>query len=267
VSWIFLERSHLPERMDLEALDAPTAARILRALERVNAWLGGVSATLSPLKRFSKNWPAGSKIRFLDWGTGGADIPRALVRWCRSRGFKAEVVGVDNNPAIVAYAREACKEYPEIQIAEGDLEREPSSGLRPPSPIGGRQGLGTCPLPLGEGTRRADEGSFDYVLSSLTLHHLSDAQIVSLLKESNRLAKRGIIMNDLKRSARAWAWIWGLSRLTAADPVVQHDGPLSVKRAFTPQELTHLATQAGVTYLTVKTHFGYRLTLAGEKHA
>jgi len=236
VSWIFLERSHLPERMDLETLDAPTAARILTALERVNAWLGGVSATLSPLKRFSKNWPAGSRIRFLDWGTGGADIPRALVRWCRTRGFKAEVVGVDRNGPVLNYAREACRDYPEIQFLETDFERLPD--FDPP---------------------------FDYAISSLCLHHLTDLQIINLLQRSDHLAKRGILMNDLKRSARAWAWIWALSRFTGADPIVQNDGPLSVKRAFTSRELKALADQAGLPYLTVRTHFGYRLTLAGEK--
>src|SRR5580692_7037453 len=120
MSLIFTERSYEPERMDLETLDAAAARRILIALERINAWLGGVRATLFHLDRFSKNWPVGSTIRFLDWGTGGADVPRAIVRWCRLHGFKAAVVGVDNNPAVVAYAREACKEYPEIRIIEQD---------------------------------------------------------------------------------------------------------------------------------------------------
>src|SRR5579872_1577985 len=121
MSLIFTERSGEPERMDLETLDAAAARRIFIALERINAWLGGVRATLSYLKRFSEDWPAGSTVRFLDWGTGGADIPRAIVRWCRSRGFKAEVVGIDNNPAVVNYARETCREYPEIEIVEASV--------------------------------------------------------------------------------------------------------------------------------------------------
>jgi hypothetical protein len=107
--------------------------------------------------------------------------------------------------------------------------------------------------------------NFDYALSSLTLHHLNDSQIISLLQQSDRLCRRGIIMNDLKRSVRAWMWIWVLTRVTGAHPVVQNDGPLSVRRAFRPQELAALAAQAGLSYLKVKTHFGYRLTLAGEK--
>ena len=71
-------------------------------------------------------------------------------------------------------------------------------------------------------------------------------------------------MNDLIRSPRAWVWIWTLSRLTGAHPMVQHDGPLSVRRAFRPYELEALAWQAGIPYLKVTKHFGYRQTLAGE---
>jgi hypothetical protein len=222
--------------MDTESLSPGTTAEILRALETINLWLGGVRATLWHLNRFSRFWSAGQIIRIIDWGTGGADLPRAIVRWARARGFRVEILGVDNNQAMLAYARAACRDYPEIRLLEGDLIKLP----------------------------RFHE-PFDYAISSLCLHHLKDEAIVNLLAKSDRFTQRGIIMNDLKRSARAWAWIWLLSRLGRAHPIVQHDGPLSVKRAFTPKELGNLARQANVAYAKVYTHFGYRLTLAGEK--
>ena len=100
-------------------------------------------------------------------------MPRAIVRWGRAQGFRIEIVGVDSNSEITAYARRACSEFPEISILE-------SNAL---SPDGG--------------------GPFDYAISSLCLHHLSDSEIVGLLKKSDRVTTRGLIMNDLKRSARA----------------------------------------------------------------
>jgi SAM-dependent methyltransferase len=230
------ERSLEPERMDLETLDAATAASILRTLETINAWLGGVRATLYHVRQFSKRWNPGERVRFIDWGTGGADLPRALVRWGRKNGFTFEVTGVDSNGPVLDYAREACREYPEIRLVAADFN-----------------------------AFAAAPGSFDYALSSLSLHHMTDPQIVALLQRSDRLARRGLIMNDLKRSVRAWAWIWALSRLGGAHPIVQNDGPLSVRRAFRPRELEHFAEKTGLAYLKVKTHFGYRLTLAGEK--
>jgi 2-polyprenyl-3-methyl-5-hydroxy-6-metoxy-1,4-benzoquinol methylase len=232
----FSKRATDPEFMDTEPLDPATTASLLGTLERVNRWLGGVRATLAHLQRFSRTWKPGEHIRFIDWGTGGADLPRAVVRWGRAHGFAFEVVGVDNNRAVLDYARQACQDYPEIQLIQSDIE--------------------TFPAPL---------HSFDYALSSLFLHHLRDEQIVGLLKRSDELTGRGIIMNDLKRDLRAWMWIWALTRLGQAHSIVQHDGPLSVKRAFTRKELEKLALQAGLPYLEVRLHFGYRFTLAGEK--
>lgn len=242
MSRIFKTRSLISERMDQEPLPEADAREILKTLETINVWLGGVRATLWHLKRFARRWSPGQRIRIIDWGTGGADIPRAIVRWGRSRGFRMEITGVDGNPTVIEYAKRACEGYPEIIVTHQDIFASPLT-----------------PLPTGEGE------PFDYAVSSLTLHHLSDDQIVSLLQKSDRMATRGIIMNDLKRSARAWAWIWALSRLGRAHPIVQYDGPLSVKRAFTPAELRNLALRAGVRYISVHTHFGYRLTLAGEK--
>ncbi len=257
------ERSLQPERMDLEVLDGRSAISILRTLETINTWLGGVQATLYHVRRWSRDWKPGERIRFIDWGTGGADIPRALIRWGRKHGFKFEVVGVDNNPAVLDYAREACKEYPEITIVEENLIEPPPL----PSPEVGEGAHVAVPSPFsGEGGRRPGEGSrFDYALSSLCLHHLTDSQIIELLKKSHALASRGMIMNDLQRSVRAWMWIGTLTRLVRVHPIVQNDAPLSVRRAFRREELLSLASQAGLSYLKVKTHFGYRLTLAGER--
>ena len=236
MSLIFQSRCLDPERMDIETLTLEEMTPILQALESINRWLGGVRATLFHLNRFSRFWRPTQTIRIVDWGTGGADMPRAIVRWAKSKQFKVEIVGMDIHPVVIEYARKACAKYPEIRLIEGDLNK--LSKMNEP---------------------------FDYAISSLCLHHLSDDSVVDVLTKSDRFTQRGIIMNDLKRSARAWAWIWVLSRLGGAHPIVQHDGPLSVRKAFTPNELRNFATRAHVPYAKVYTHFGYRLTLAGEK--
>ena len=236
MSVIFKTRSPLLERMDVETWDAAAIAPVLRNLETINHWLGGVRATLWHFRRFAKRWKPGAVVRVLDWGTGGADVPRALAAWGRRRGFDLRVTGLDQDAAIVEYARAACAAYPGIRIVQTKAENF-----------------------------QASAGSFDYAMSSLTLHHLADGAIADLLRASDRLARRGIVMNDLRRSARAWVWIWLLSRAARCHPMVRHDGPLSVRRAFTAAELAALAQKAGASYLRVHAHFGHRLVLAGEK--
>src|SRR5262249_26845041 len=146
-----------PERMDTEFIPPEELARILRALETVNLWLGGVRATLWHLNRFSRYWDKAQTIRMIDWGTGGADMPRAIIRWARKKGFQVEIVGMDNNPAVIAYAKAACKPYPEIRLMEGDIARLPQF-----------------------------HEPFDYAISSMCLHHLTDETIIDLLKKSDR---------------------------------------------------------------------------------
>src|SRR5882724_8899577 len=116
MSLVFKTRSLLSERMDTEFVAPDEMAQILRTLETINVCLGGVRATLWHLNRFSRYWSPGQTIRLIDWGTGGADVPRAIVRWARRRGFRAEIVGMDNNPAVLAYAKSASRDYPEIRL-------------------------------------------------------------------------------------------------------------------------------------------------------
>src|ERR1035437_9828977 len=120
MSFVFAARIRDIERMDVETLSPESTSEILKALETINVWLGGVRATLWHLKRFSKRWDAGQRIRIVDWRAGGADMARAIVRWGRARGFRIEVMGVDNNPTVAAYARDACRDYPEISIVSTD---------------------------------------------------------------------------------------------------------------------------------------------------
>ena len=105
--------------------------------------------------------------------------------------------------------------------------------------------------------------SVDYVIATHFFHHLTDGQIVSVLREFDRVARRGIVVNDLVRSRRALAWIKVLTLW--ANRYVKYDGPQSVRKAFRAEELEALARQAGLDWLRVTRHFAHRLTLAGER--
>jgi ubiquinone/menaquinone biosynthesis C-methylase UbiE len=105
--------------------------------------------------------------------------------------------------------------------------------------------------------------SFDYVLTSMFLHHLDEPVVVAVLKELDRVADRGVIVADLLRTAPAYRWICLFTLL--ANPMVQHDARVSVAGAFTQAELLSLRDAAGLRYLQPQRHFGHRLVLAGVK--
>lgn len=106
-------------------------------------------------------------------------------------------------------------------------------------------------------------GSFDYVISSLFLHHLTDAAAARALREFDRVARRGLVMNDLIRRRRLYWWTRFFTLF--GNDIVRHDGPLSVLKSFTVGELRSLAS--ALPYLRVRVCFGHRAIVYGEKGA
>ena len=226
-------RIYDPEIMDVETVDQATADEIYRYLAAINRWLGGVRATIARFEQFSRMWRTGERIDVLDIASGAADVPRALVAWGRSRGFDLRVTATDILPSALDHARRSGPHDDRLDFACVDVERPPFL-----------------------------DKTFDYVTCALFFHHLTDDQIVRALRTFDRLARRGIVVNDLVRSRRAYIWTWLLT--WPFHPILHNDGPLSVRRSLKPAEMRHLATDAGLPWLTVQRHFGHRMTLGGE---
>jgi len=56
-----------------------------------------------------------------------------------------------------------------------------------------------------------------------------------------------VIVDDLIRSRLGYALAWAGTRLLSRSWVVHTDGPLSVRAAFTPEELLRLAERASLS--------------------
>jgi SAM-dependent methyltransferase len=230
----FGQRIYQHEILDDHEPEQPVVDKIYAFLAMVNRRFGGAAATIARFEAFSKSWEAGERIEVLDIASGAADIPRALVAWGRGRGFDVRVTALYISRSALDYARRSGPPDDRLRLLCADITR---------------------PFCL--------DRSFDYVTSALFFHHLTDAQIVEVLRLSDRLARRGIVVNDLVRSRQAFVLTWLLT--WPFHPILNHDGPLSVRRALTPDELLTLARSAGIPWLSVERHFGERMTVAGER--
>jgi len=98
------------------------------------------------------------------------------------------------------------------------------------------------------------DGSFDFVFSSLFLHHFEDEEVARLLAGFASVARRAVLAIDLERSAissrflPATRWLFRWNRITL------HDGPVSVRAAFRARELLSLAHRAGLVEARVRSH-------------
>jgi len=211
-------------------LDGPAPlddlSRSLTEVARLNALFGGRFITLAHVKRLVSRIPRHRRVTVLDVGTGSADIPLALVRWARRAGRPIRVFALDRDRATLGIAQRTAARYPEILPIQGDA----------------------LALPV-----RAR--SVDVVISALTLHHLEPESAVRCLAEMDRAARAGFVVNDLARSRTAYILVWLATRVFTRSRMSRHDGPLSVRRAYTPHEVRTLCEKAGLFDVRV---FGYR---------
>jgi SAM-dependent methyltransferase len=226
-----------------ELLDGPLDDRRalvgnLRDLARINHRLGGVGLSARAIETLA---PGHAPIAVLDVGTGGADIPLALIERGRAASRLVTVTGIDIRPEVLEAAAVA---DPRV-TATGELALHVADGRALPFP----------------------DGAFEVAHASLLIHHLTPDGARAILAEMARVARLGIVLNDLVRSRRAWVGAWLMSHALTRNRLTRHDAPLSVRRAYSVAEMTALLAAAG---LRVERRFdgfaGHRVALAARRN-
>jgi ubiquinone/menaquinone biosynthesis C-methylase UbiE len=224
-----VRRTIARELMDEPVDDADELEANLRDIAFANAWFGGTA----PVVRAVRALGAGT---ILDVGSGAADIPLALANDAARRGAPLTVTCLDRSEQMLAIARRRTQNHPALTFVRAEGEA----------------------LPFGD-------AAFDAVTCTLALHHFEPAAARALLRELRRVARVSPVVCDLRRSAVAFGLTWLWSR-TSRNRLTRHDGPLSVRRAYTPAEALALAREAGWSNPRVKNEPFFRMTLTDISH-
>ncbi len=96
--------------------------------------------------------------------------------------------------------------------------------------------------------------SFDFVFSSLFLHHFTDPQVTNLLQNFRTLARRSVLAIDLERGPLAYHFLPNTRWLFGWQDITIHDGQISVAAAMKKHELRALAERAGFNGARVRVH-------------
>ncbi|CAN5380632.1 class I SAM-dependent methyltransferase [soil metagenome] len=219
--------------MDDPDADPRLLRKALRYIRAINILLGYTRVTLNYLDQFSARWKRGETIHIVDYATGSADLPRAILKWADRRGWDVRVTGIDLHEHTASQAQAAGND-PRLKIVCGSALDVPFAN-----------------------------GSFDYAITSLFLHHLDTPDAARVLSSMAAVSRRGIIAGDLLRNRRAYTWIKLMTLL--ANPIVKHDAPASVAQGFTRDEVLTMRDAACVGFAQYRKHFGHRFVLAGEK--
>lgn len=221
------------ELIDDPAIDARTIVRSLEDVARSNVLFGGrraVLAALAPALDVAR--VADRALTLLDVGTGLGDIPLHAAQRARAHGVRLTTFGVELSPALAAASR---------------------------ARVTASMCADAFALPF-------PDGGVDVVVASQLAHHFADVDVRRLLAELDRVARRLVVVGDLRRSYAAAAGFWLASRALRFHPVTRHDGVLSVFRGFTAGELVaHVRAAApDARDLRVRHRLGWRVVASWQ---
>lgn len=214
------------EILDDPSTDPVLAERSLHDVALANRLFGGRRAILRELRAVIAPLGKGTSLQLLDVGTGLGDIPAAARRVAAGRDHLLTTIGLELEPALARAARRVCTHT----VAADALS-----------------------LPFAT-------ASIDIVTCSQVLHHFEDPAAERLLRECTRVARRAVIIGDLRRSWFAVAGLWSTSFLLGFHPVSRHDGVVSILRGFTRSELAAMVARATGRHPTVRHALGWRMT-------
>ncbi|HUS11276.1 MAG TPA: methyltransferase domain-containing protein [Pyrinomonadaceae bacterium] len=228
----FRQRSLELEHLDKGDYTAEEYEGCIVELQRVNRWLGDARALQHSLlveieKRNLREFSV------IDIGAGSGELMAVIAGWARKTGRKTQLTGLELNARSAMAIAERADAFPEISAVRGDAFRLPFA-----------------------------DHQFDYAMCSLFTHHFPDAEVVSILRELQRIAARGIFVIDLHRQPIAYFFYTTIGRLFLHNRLIREDGALSILRSFKPEELLQLAQRAGLDQPRVERHFPFRLVLA-----
>lgn len=238
VSFDIGSRSRQDELMDTEEVDFEEFRGCLRDLERVNRLTLAYRPTLAFFASIRERAEGlGRPLRVVDVGSGYGDMLRRVAAFAREAGIDVALTGVDLNP----WSRRAAVEstpagYPIRWVTTDAFTFEPEEGI-------------------------------DVVISSLFTHHLPDSLVVRFLAWMEATARLGWFVSDLHRHPLPFHFFRYFARLARFHRFVQHDGPVSIARAFSADDWRGFLHEAAIDPddVAIEWHVPFRLTVARTK--
>jgi len=230
----FKQRSHRLEYIDTGNYTAEEYEDCIGELQLVNRWMGDAHSLRTTLLREIEARGL-REFSVLDVGAGSGELLRVAAAWARETKRQFHAVGLELNERSAESINEESERFDEITAVRGNALKLPFA-----------------------------DAQFDYVICSLFTHHFVDEQVVQILGEMSRVARRRIFVIDLHRHPIAYFLYTTLGKLVLHNRLLRHDGALSILRSFKSDELLALAQRAGLRDVAIERRFPYRLVLSAD---
>jgi len=215
------------ELLDSDSGTPAEIAAALRDLESFNRRLGGITTTRE-------------MVRDVALATGKSDF--SLLEVAAGNGFVPVNAAADLKPAG-------------IRLRTTLLDRARTH--LPQNGIALKVAADAVTLPF-------SDSSFDVVSCSLFVHHLSPQQVSEFIRESLRVARVAVLVNDLVRHPLHLALAYAGVPLYRSR-ITRNDAPASVRQAYTLNETRQLLFEGGAAKVQTQTHYLFRMGLIAWK--
>jgi hypothetical protein len=215
-----MQRRVEPELLDDDLGTPAEVATSLQDLRHINQWFGGTHTTIALLRRVAERCGR-SELSLLETGAGHGDVPLAAKQTLAKRGIRLQVTLLDRRWS---------------HLPRNGAFSVASDAMR---------------LPF-------RDSSFDIVSSSLFAHHFDPQSLAMMVKESLRVCRRAVIINDLIRSRLHLLLVY-LGFPLFRSRITWNDAPASVRAAYTVDEMRSLVSGLQASRVDVFRHFLYRI--------
>jgi ubiquinone/menaquinone biosynthesis C-methylase UbiE len=224
-----MKRRPTLELLDTDSGTAEEVESSLRDLQSFNERLGGISTTRDLIQAVAVR-SGKTHFSLLEIASGTGFVPIQASRELSKDAIKLDITLSDRAPSHLPQ--------------NGNAHKVAADALNIPF----------------------SDSAFDLVSCTLFLHHLAPEEVVKFARESLRVSRIAVLVNDLVRNpfhlALAYAGVpIYRSRIT------RNDAPASVKQAYTIEEMSGFFRTAGAAKVEAQKHFLFRMGVIAWKFA
>ena len=192
-----MRRIDAPEILDSDACPPEEVQAALKTIGQINRWFGGVATTGQMIVRVA-HATRSRRFSLLDVAAGSGEQLDIVRQNAAREGITLDTTLLDFSHSHLPRGNHS---------VVGDALRLPFS-----------------------------DDSFDLVSCNLFAHHLNPAQLQAFLRESLRVCRHALLINDLVRHPLHLALVYA-SFVIMRSRIAWLDGLTSVRRAYLPEEM------------------------------
>lgn len=222
-------RSDADEIMDDFQLEGIELQEALDKIAKINQLLGGNKLTLHGVSLLLKKVDKNDAITIVDVGCGNGDMLRYIADYGLKNNLNFKLIGIDANAFTVKHAQSLSNKYQNIEYLTENIFDKPFTELK-----------------------------YDIVLSTLTLHHFKEEDILYLMSVFYKNASIGIVINDLHRSKLAYRLFEMVCAIFKLNKMSRQDGLTSILRGFKKSDLVQYSNKLNLKKYALSWKWAFR---------